>query len=166
MIVVEDESIFVYDSEIRSIWAVKGTKPRLLVTGSHRRTAVFGALAEDGTQLFRQYDDGADSDSFLDYVEELHRKYPKMILFIDRAPWHWKSERVRAYFRRHRDTIDVQWFPKGFPEANPVEECWNQGKNSVLGSTFPESFSAMKKLISQYYRTTKFKLNLYKYLCH
>lgn len=154
-----------YDSLSRSVWAVKGSTPIRLTTGSHSRTVVFGSLAEDGTQLFRQYDN-ADSDHFLDYLEALRHKYPKMILFLDKATYHKKEARIKSYFRHHRDTIKVRWFPSGFPEANPVEECWNQGKDSVLGSTFYESFAELKKAITIYYRTRRFKLDLYKYLCY
>ena len=164
-VVVEDESIFVYETEIRSIWAVKGSKPRVLRTGSHRRTVLFGALAEDGTQLFRQYKN-ADSDEFLEYLKELQHKYPKMILFIDRATYHKKEARVRKYFRKHRDTIKVRWFPSAFPEANPVEECWHQSKDSLLGSRFHSSFDEFKKTITRHFRTTRFNIDLYKYLCH
>ena len=63
MVVVEDESIFNYEVKIRSVWAIKGSKPCILTTGSHRKIVWFGSLAEDGSQLFRQYENG-DSDSF------------------------------------------------------------------------------------------------------
>ena len=151
---------------MRAVWAVKGSKPRILATGSKRRICVFGAVAEDGTQLFRQYDNTADSDAFLDYLGLLGRKYPKMILFLDKATYHYKEARVKRYFRKHRGCIRVRWFPSGFPEANPVEECWNQGKRDVLGSTFYDSFADFQKAVSEYYRTKRFKLDLYKYLCH
>lgn len=72
----------------------------------------------------------------------------------------------RAFLRKHRTTIRVRWFPAGFPEANPVEECWNQGKDSVLAFTFYQNFTELKKAISQGYRTTRFNLDLHKYSCH
>lgn len=147
------------------MWAIKGSKPRLLTTGSHARTVVFGALGEDGTQLFRQYPN-ADSDPFLEYLEEMHRKWPKMILFIDKATYHKKEARVKARLRELRDSIKIRWFPTGFPEANPMEQCWNTGKDSVLGSTFYYNFKELKYAITNYYRTTRFNLDLYKYLCH
>ena len=165
VVIVEDESIFTYDVKIRAVWAIKGSKPIILTTGSHRKTCWFGALAEDGTQLFRQYTT-ADSDSFLDYIKQLHKKYPKMILFIDKATYHKKEARVKKFFRKNKDTIKVRWFPSGFPEANPLEECWNQGKDKVLGSKFYDSFSDFQKACAEYYRTKRFNLDLYKYLCH
>lgn len=149
----------------RKVWAIKGSKPVVLTTGSHKRVVVYGAIAEDKTQLFRLYPKG-DSDYYLPYLKLLHRKYQFMILFIDKVSYHKTEARVKRYFRKHKDSIKVKWFPTGFPEANPVEECWNQGKEDLLGSTFYDSFDEFKKAISKYYRTKKFLLDVYKYLCH
>ena len=165
VVVVEDESIFIYDVKIRSVWAVKGSKPITLATGSHRKIVVYGTYAEDETQCFRTYPE-ADSNGFLDYLKVLLRKYPKMILFMDKATWHRKEARVKKFLAKHKHCIKVRWFPSGFPEANPMEECWNQGKEDVLGSTFYESFERFEKAVKEYYRTKRFKLNVYKYLCH
>lgn len=165
VLLVEDESIFIYDVKIRSVWAVKGSKPRILTTGSHRKIVFFGVVAEDGTQCFRTYSE-ANSDAFLDYLKIILRKYPQMILFIDKATYHKKEARVKKFLAKHKDKIKVRWFPSGFPEANPMEECWNQGKDDVLGSKFFDSFEEFKKAVTSYYRTKKFNLDLYKYLCH
>ena len=151
--------------KIRKIWVVKGSKPVVLTTGSHKRTVVYGALADDGTQLFRQRKNG-DAQNFLPYMDDLRRKYPFMVLFLDRATYHKTDEDVKAYFRKHRKTVRLRWFPPGFPEANPLEECWRQGKGSDLLTSFPESFEKFKETIGAYYRTKRFKLNLYNYLCH
>ena len=165
VIVVEDESIFIYDVKIRSVWAVKGSKPRILATGSHRKIVLYGSYSEDGEQCFRTYPE-ANSDGFLEYLKVLLRKFPKMVLFMDKATWHKKEKRVKRFLAKHKDQIMVRWFPSGFPEANPMEECWNQGKDEVLGSKFFDSFDDFEKAVTTYYRTKRFKLNLYKYLCH
>ena len=144
---------------------MKGSKPVVLATGSHRRMVLYGALADDGTQLFR-LKENVDAENFLEYLDELRRKYPFMILFLDRATYHKTDEETKTYLRRHRKTMRVRWFPPSFPESNPIEECWRQGKDNVLGSTFYASFDEFKKAASKFYRTKRFKLNLYKYLCH
>lgn len=164
-VVVEDESILTYDVKLRAVWVVKGSKPVVLTTGSHKNVVWFGSLADNSTQLFRQYPI-ANSDYFLDYLKRLCKKYPKMILFLDKATYHKKEERVKKFFIKHKSSIRVRWLPSGFPEANPLEECWNQGKDSVLGSVFYNTFEDFRKATSKYYRTKKFKLDLYKYLCH
>lgn len=85
---------------------------------------------------------------------------------MDKATYHKKEKRVKKFLAKHKDCIKVRWFPSGFPEANPVEECWHQGKGEVLGSKFFDSFEEFEKAITNYYRTKRFNLNLYKYLCH
>jgi len=95
----------------------------------------------------------------------LKRKFKKFVLFIDKATYHKKEARVKKYFRQNKDCIKVRWFPSGFPESNPVEECWNQGEKDILGSMFYDSFSDFEKASVTYFRTRRFKLDLYKYLC-
>jgi len=137
----------------------------MLTTGKHDKIVWYGSISDDNKQFFRQYPTG-DSDGFLDYIDKLHKRFPKMILYMDKATYHKKEERVRRYLYHHRDTIKVRWFPSGFPEANPVEECWRQGKDDILGSTFHQSFNDFKKATQTYYRTKRFNIDLYKYLCH
>lgn len=168
VVVCEDESIFVYDSVVRAVWARKGSKPIALKTGSHRKTCVFGAIGMDGRQLFRQTKD-IDHLEFIRFLNALKRKFKKFLLFIDRAPWHGfgrrGAEEVKQYFAKNKKCIAVVYFPKVSPELNPVEECWRQTKDSVLGSMFYPTFEEMKAALTQHLRTKRFKLDMVKYLC-
>ena len=150
--------------KIRKVWAVKGTKPIILSTGSHKLIVMSGVVFEDGSQLFRSYSI-ADSDSFLDYLKNLLRKHPKIILYIDKAPWH-REKRVKHFISHNKYRLKIRWFPSGHPELNPMEETWNQGKEIVLGSHYYSTFSEFKNEVIIFYRTKRFKLDLYKYLCH
>ena len=85
---------------------------------------------------------------------------------MDKATYHKKEARVKRFLRKNKHCIKIRWFPSGFPEANPMEECWNQGKKDILGSKFFDSFGEFKEAVIKYYRTKRFKLDLYKYLCH
>ncbi|MGI9010380.1 MAG: hypothetical protein ACR2F1_04220, partial [Nitrososphaeraceae archaeon] len=53
--------------------------------------------------------------------------------------------------------------PVGSPEFNAVEECWRQGKYSILSSYYP-MFDDLKYNICCYYRTRRFNLDIVKYL--
>lgn len=158
-----DESIFVYDSIVRKVWAKKGSKPRVMTTGSHKKIFEFGSVALDGSTLFRSYE-GIASREFISYLNALKRKYGKFVLFYDGAPWH-RSEKVKRFLKNNRRKIKPVMFPTCSPELNPVEECWNIGKGYLLGSTVPASFDRMRKGISEYYRTKKFHLNIINYIC-
>lgn len=131
------------------------------VTGSHGKTIAFGVLSLDGKQLFRQYE-RFDSHSFIACLEDVKRKFRKFIIFADRATQH-RSQVVKEYLQRNLETIRMEYFPVGSPEFNAVEECWRQGKCNIL-SNCPHSLSHLKEMISQYYRTRRFNLDIKKYL--
>lgn len=161
----EDESIFQYEVKISRVWAKRGSTPRRIVTGSKAKTCVYGTVTQDGRQLFRQYP-VCNSDHFLPYLKALQRAFGPLILFLDRATWHKKAKRVAAYVESQRAVLRVIWLPPGWPELNPVEECWRQGKNDDgLGGTLHPTFGILQRAITTYYRTQRFKLNLEHYLC-
>ena len=161
---VEDESIFVHDALIRRrMWTREGKRPIVVTTGSHQKTCVFCTITLDGRQLFRQYET-FDQYSFISYLGQLKRRFHKLILFLDRAPQHCRSKRVRAYLERNNDLMKVEYLPKGSPEFSAVEECWKEGKDDLLVSKYYPRFTNLKTAITNYYRTKRFDLNITKYL--
>ena len=158
-----DESVFVYDSAVRKAWAKKGSKPRVVTTGSHRKILEFGSVALDSSTLFRSYG-RMNSGIFIRYLNTLKREYGKFVLFYDGAPWH-TSDTVKKFLEKNRKTNMPVRFPRCSLELNPAEECWNQAKRDLLGSTVPESFGRMRKSVSNYFRKKRFNLNIVNYLC-
>ena len=161
-IIVQDESIFVYDYVVRrKKWIIVDKRPIVTVTGSHKKTIVFGSLSLEGKQLFKQYDK-FNSDTFVDYLKQIHKKFGKCIIFVDRATSHC-SKITRKFLDANKDTIKLEYFPVGSPEFSAVEECWRQGKYNIL-SCYYDTFDSLKEVISSYYRTRKFNLNIVQYL--
>ena len=122
---------------------------------------IFGALSHDGKQFFRQYEK-FDQYCFLDYIKQLHKKFGKIIVYVDRAPQH-KSSIIKQYLEENDDVI-LNWFPKGSPQFNAVEEVWTQGKYNLLVSQYLPSLDNLKRKISGYYRTSRFNLDITKYM--
>jgi DDE superfamily endonuclease len=92
-ILVQDESIFVYDSIFkRKKWISSDKRPIVTVTSSRKKTIVFGCLSKDGKQLFKQYDDEFNSNTFIDYLKQIQKRFGKIVIFVDRAtpPHHSK----------------------------------------------------------------------------
>jgi len=162
-VVCVDESIFMHDAIVKRVWALKGTRPICLITGSHQRTCAFGALSMDGRQLFRQYA-AINEDTFLDYLKQLHRKFVRLYLFLDKSKPHYNSRKVRLYLLKNRSTIRVRWFPTSSPELNVLEECWRQVEKDLLASRYYPSFPELKRTIATYFRTKRFKLDILKFL--
>jgi hypothetical protein len=71
------------------MWVPEGKRPIVIMTGSHQKTCVFGALSIDG----------------LDYLKKLQNKFHKVILFLDRAAQHYRSIIVRKYFEKNKDIL-------------------------------------------------------------
>ena len=158
----EDESTFLYDSISRKVWVQKGIKPRRLVTGLHKRIHIFGFLSEDKKKMFIS-DNKMNAKSFLKSLYKIKKRFGKMILIIDRAPWHG-AKKVQRYFKKNRGEIKIIWFPRGCPEMNPVEECWRQSKREVNGGRVHKSFEAMKKELRRFLRYKEFRQDMVKYL--
>lgn len=161
-VLVQDESIFVYDYVFRrKKWISSDKRPIITVIGSRKRTIVFGCLSLEGKQLFKQYNE-FNSDTFVDYLKQIQKKFGKFIIFVDRATPHC-SKITRKFLDTNKDTIRLEYLPVGSPEFNAVEECWRQGKYNIL-STCYNTFDFLKETISSYYRTRKFNLNIVQYL--
>jgi hypothetical protein len=138
----------------------------ITVTGSHRHSCLFGALSLGGKQLFRQYDKFND-DSFYNFLKQVYRKFRKCYLFLDKAPQHYKSHKVKQYLKNHKQDLVPIWLPTASPEFMVLEGCWNISKNDLLVLTYYpyyQSFIDFRTKIARYFRTKRFKLNIRNYL--
>jgi len=158
-----DESFFFFDSLIRKAWSYKGSRPVVRITGSHQHSSLFGAISLDGGQLFRQYHH-FNEDTFYEFLKQIHSKFPKCYLFLDKAPQHYRSHKVRKYFEEHKSTLIPVFLPTASPEFMVLEECWNISKNDLLVLIYYKSLIEFRTRIGQYFRTKRFNLNMYKYL--
>ena len=86
---------------------------------------------EGKKQLFRQYD-WFDENTFLDYVKQIHRKFPKCYLFLDKAKQHHRSNKVLSYFDKHKQNLIPIYLPTASPEFMVLEEVWHLAKNDLL----------------------------------
>jgi hypothetical protein len=158
-----DESFFLYDSLVRKVWIFRNTRPVVRITGSHQQSSLFGTISLDGRQLFRQFE-RFNEDTFCQFIKQIHHKFPKCYLFLDKAPQHYKSHKIKKYFEEHNDSLIPVYLPTASPEFMVLEECWNISKNDLLVLTYYPSFRDFRIKIGQYFRTKRFKFNMRKYL--
>ncbi|MGB0027396.1 MAG: transposase [Nitrososphaeraceae archaeon] len=158
-----DESFFFFDSLVRKVWIYKNSRPVVTITGSHRNSCMFGAISLEGKQLFRQYE-RFNEDTFYGFLKHVHHKFPKCYLFLDKAPQHYRSHKVRKYFKEHKDTLIPVYLPTASPEFMVLEECWNVSKNDLLVLRYYPSFAEFRTKIGQYFRTKHFNMNVRDYL--
>ena len=99
-----DESFFFFESLVRRVWIYKDIRPVVNVTGSHKYLSLFGAVGLNGKKIFRQYD-RFNEDNLYNYLKHIHYKFPKCYLFLDKAPQHYKSKKVRKYFDEYTKIV-------------------------------------------------------------
>ena len=162
-IVSTDESFFFYDSLARRVWIARDKRPVVKVTGSHQYSCLFGAASMDGRQLFRQYAK-FNTQSFLDFLKNIHHKFPRCYLFMDKASPHYKSKKVRDYFEENKDTLIPVYLPTASPEFMMLEEVWNIAKRELLVLNYYTSFEGFIQRISEYFRIKRFGLDMRNYL--
>jgi transposase len=158
-----DESFFFFDSLIRKVWIYKDSRPVVTITGSHRNLSMFGAISLEGKQLFRMYE-RFNEDTFYEFLKLIHYKFPKCYLFLDKAPQHYRSRRVKKYLEEHKDSLIPVYLPTASPEFMVLEKCWNISKNDLLVLAYYQSFTEFRTRLGQYFRTKHFNLNMRNYL--
>ena len=119
-----------------------------------------GSAEDTHQQFFRTYD-RFNALTFVAHLKEPQKHFGKAVLICDRAPQH-RSRLVREFLRKNKN-VKIMYFPKGTPYLNAVEECWRQGKHRLLVFEYYRTFSDMCLVISTYYRTAWFNLELIKY---
>ncbi|MDX1373229.1 MAG: transposase [Nitrososphaeraceae archaeon] len=162
-LVSTDESFFFYDCLVRKVWIIKDERPVVRITGSHQKSILFGATSLEGKQLFKQYN-RFNASTFLDYLKQIHRKFPKCYLFLDKAKQHYKSKKVLQYFDKHKKDLVPVYLPTASPEFMVLEEIWHITKNDLVVVQYYPSFTDFKNKLSQYFRTKRFNLDMRKYL--
>ena len=76
-VVVQDESIFIrIGTNGRKLWSHVGEPAAVIKHGRRDRTVVYGALAEDGIRLMRQYE-RFDDPTFVRYLKVVLRKWAR-----------------------------------------------------------------------------------------
>jgi transposase len=135
-----NESFFFYDSLVRRVWIRKDKRPVVRITGSHQESVLFGSISLEGKQIFRQFD-WFDQNTFLDYLKQIHRKFPKCYLFLDKAKQHYKSKKILEYFANNKDSLIPVYLPTASPEFMVLEEIWHIAKNDLLVLQYYPSFT-------------------------
>jgi DDE superfamily endonuclease len=125
---------------------------------------MFGAISLEGKQLFRQFERFNEEDTFYEFLKQIHHKFPKCYLFLDKAPQHYKSHKIKKYFEEHKDSLIPIYLPTASPEFMVLEECWNISKNDLLVLVYYSAFTEFRIRLRQYFRTKHFNLNMRNYL--
>ncbi|MEK7075093.1 MAG: IS630 family transposase [Patescibacteria group bacterium] len=161
-IICIDEAHFRRDADKRRCWSPIGKTPIVHVNGSTQNTNVYGAYTLDG-KFHYKFVEKQLAITTIAFFERLRKIYRKIIFVLDRATWH-TAKIVQEYVEKFKGDIQLVFFPKTSPDANPVEECWRQTRNNVTANTAFGDTELLKKALRSEWNKQKFQHKSINYL--
>jgi len=128
--------------------------------GRGDQIVVFGALAEDGIRMMRQYE-RFDDPTFARYLREARSKWGRILLVTDNASQH-KHRDVRKYLEEH-DGIEILYLPTATPRLSAIESVWKDAKYRLVTSEHHETLEDMIHAVSEYFRTRPIRPDIYNF---
>ena len=133
-VLAEDESSIQKTSNSpKHGWLRRGMSVTAPVSLSRQRRYMFGVLAVN--IFYYMFYDKTNTDSFCDFLEKVHEKYGKVLIFLDNASYH-KSVGVREMLEKYKGEIILEYLPPYAPELNPVEIQWREIKRRLSAKMF------------------------------
>jgi len=142
-VIALDEASHIIGWNTQNGWYQVGRPVRTPVSLSRKRFHSFGALHRDG--FVCRFAERADSGSFIGFLEELRRRFGKVLIYLDNAGWH-KSVAVKEYLDGCGGDVVLRHLPPYTPELNPVEVQWRFIRKAT-GNRLYESTDEMKESI-------------------
>ena len=116
---------------------------------SKKSVKVFCAVGE--TELHVRPADAANSDEFVDFLKELHGKYPKFVMILDNASYH-KSHTVKEYLdaieKDPQKEIELRFLSPYTPQLNPAEIQLRELKKRRAGRYFSSEDELKKSIMA------------------
>ena len=143
VLLAQDESRFVSESNRITSWSIKGTS--ISYSGYRYGTALncFGSFNLNDGHLISSFHDAGNALTTIEHFKIVREHYgdKPIAYFIDNASWH-KTKKVLEYCEENN--ITLLFLPPYSPEFNPIERVWGYLKSKVKNIYF----STAKKFVS------------------
>ncbi len=128
-VLAEDESSVQKTSDSpKHGWVSRGMSVTAPLSLSRQRRYMFSVLAV-GTFYFMLYGK-INTGSFCDFLERVHQRYGKVLIFLDNASYH-KSGGVKETLEKYDGEIMLEYLLPYTPELNPVEIPYREIKQRL-----------------------------------
>lgn len=154
-----DQTTFSLKPYVTRGWFLRGSRPVVEFNWTRKRFHAYGVI--NGEKEHYRFYDEINWRTVIDFLRYLHRRYPKLLILWDGAPWH-KEHHVKAFLKRH--DIKTLKFPPYSPEENPTEQVWKTTKHAAANTYFPDA-ETYRREIRRILRQ-KILTKMFKYLNH
>ena len=155
------------DGATGRVWARRGEVATLPSGGSRQVAAVHGIYFDNDRHFCREYRH-ADSRTLIGFLKEASAQHGKMVLYVDGSSINSSAD-TAAFLSEHRRLhpdrdIVLLFLPPGSPYLSVIEGFWNLMKDAVTKRHRYAEFNALRWEAMEYARTSRIRLDLYKYL--
>lgn len=135
VLLAQDESRFVSESNRITSWSTKGTA--ISYSGYRYGTALncFGSFNLHDSHLISSFHDKGNALETVEHFKIVRKYYGNkpIVYLIDNASWH-KTKKVKEYCQEN--DITLLFLPPYSPEYNPIERVWGYLKSKVKNIYF------------------------------
>jgi transposase len=147
IILYEDEAIFTSEPTTCAMWTKKGEQGIVPTSGETRkRTIIFGAVNPENGDLFEQFSDVANTETFKEFMLLVSKAtLPKNVIMpIDRASYH-RFKGIAEWWTENIPNIKLMYLPSCCSFLNSIELLWKDIRTAVTHNTL---FANIKETIS------------------
>jgi putative transposase len=107
-------------------------KPAVVKT-NYTREKFHAVGVINGRKEHYSFYDKINSTNVLDFVKRIQKRYRRLLLFLDGAPWH-RTKKLTGWCEAHK--VRLVEFPGYAPELNPIEQSWKTVKQSTANAHY------------------------------
>ena len=96
-------------------WGPTGGCEETGTSFSRKAVRIFGAMSEDELRIKAVH--STNSQTFQEFLGEIHRNHPRFFMVLDNAPYH-KSKTAKEYVESTGGYIDLEFLPPYTPQLN------------------------------------------------
>lgn len=127
----QDEARVGQKGTVTRVWAIKGTRPRVIRQQQFEYAYIFGAVCPErdmGVGLVMPVVNSEAMKMHLELISAQVADGKHAVIILDRATWH-TTKKLRVF-----PNITLMPLPSASPELNPVEQVWQQLRDRELSN--------------------------------
>ena len=129
-----DEAAVQIWSDAKYGWRRTGGHDTVRHGFSKKSAKLIGSLGSDGYRI--RAIDAINSETFIEFLQDLLKAYPKLILVMDNASCH-HSRMVAEFVESTGGAIRLVFLPPYTPQLNPIEMQWGNAQAAALRQVLP-----------------------------
>ena len=152
LILYEDEAIFTSEPTTCAMWTKKGEQGIVSTSGeSRKRTVIFGAVNPETGDLYEQFSEVANTDSFKEFMLTVSKATipQNVIMPIDNATYH-HFKGLAEWWAANIPNIKLMYLPSHCSFLNSVELLWKNIRTAVTHNTLFQNINDTISHLKEY----------------